>query len=198
MNKNTCISSLFVAGLAFSSHTLATEYVFDKAHTNVQFAVNHNGISNFIGQFQEFDGQFNIDEKNLTASEFQVSIRTASVDTDVKALDDHLKNADFFDVEKHPEMTFKSGKITQVSTDKYEIQGELTMLGKTLPLTLDARLNFQGRHPLASYYEQYDTEYLGFSASATLNRSDYGMATYGPMLADQVKITLETELKRTK
>lgn len=184
--------------LLSSAPTFAADYQFDKAHTNIQFAVNHNGISNFLGQFQQFDGQFEIDEKNLANSSFKVVIKTDSIDSDVTALDDHLKNEDFLNVNKYPEMTFTSHKLVQVGPNRYAVEGKLTMLGKTQPLTLDATLNFQGKHPLAAYYPQYDTQYLGFSATATLRRSDWGMNTYAPMLADQVDIRLETELKRSK
>lgn len=196
---STTLFALSTAGLlGLSSAAQATDYQFDKAHTNIQFAVNHNGISSFLGQFQQFEGSFDINEQDLTQSSFSVTIKTASVDTDVKALDDHLKNEDFFNVSQHPEMTFTSKQLVQVGPNRYAVQGDLTMLGKTLPVTLDARLNFQGKHPLAQYYPQYDTDYLGFSATTTVQRSQWGMGTYAPMLADLVDIRIETELKRSK
>jgi len=195
--KNTAtLTTSALLALTLSNTTLASDYVFDTEHTNVQFAVNHNGLSNFIGQFQSFDGKFKVNEKDLTKSSFNVTIDAASIDTDVKALDDHLKNEDFLDVARYPKITFKSGKITQVSNDRYAVEGELTMHGQTRPVTLDARLNFQGRHPLADYFDQYNRDYVGFSASTTLLRSDFGMTTYAPALADQVNIRIETELKR--
>lgn len=197
MKKALSVVALASMGFLASLPALATDYVFDKAHTNIQFSVNHNGLSNFLGQFQAFDGQFKIDEKDLTKSSFNVVVKTASVDTDVKALDDHLRNQDFFDVTKHPEMTFKSREIIKISGDKYAVKGDLTLLGKTLPVTLDTRLNFQGKHPLASFFDQYNTDYLGFSATTSIRRSDFGMTTYAPALADQVNIILEAELKRT-
>ncbi|WP_261841224.1 YceI family protein [Aliamphritea ceti] len=193
MKKTLALCSL---GLVMALPATAADYEFDKAHTNVQFGISHNGLSNFLGQFQDFTGKFDIDEKDLTKSSFDVIIKTASVDTDVPALDDHLKNADFFDVNKYPEMRFKSERIVQISADKYAVEGQLTMLDKTLPVTLDTRLNFQGRHPLADFFPAYDTQYLGFSATASIRRTEFGMMTYAPMLADQVNITLEAELKR--
>lgn len=193
MKKTLALCSL---GLVMALPAAAADYEFDKAHTNVQFGISHNGLSNFLGQFQDFAGKFDIDEKDLTKSAFDVVIKTASVDTDVPALDDHLKNADFFDVNKYPEIRFKSERIVQISADKYAVEGQLTMLDKTLPVTLDARLNFQGRHPLADFFPAYDTQYLGFSATASIRRTEFGMMTYAPMLADQVNITLEAELKR--
>ncbi len=193
MKKTLALCSL---GVAMALPVSAADYTFDKAHTNVQFGVSHNGLSNFLGQFQDFSGTFDINEEDLTQSSFEVVIQTASVDTDVPALDDHLKNADFFDVGKYPQMRFKSERIVQVTANKYAVEGQLTMLDKTLPVTLDAQLNFQGRHPLADFFPVYDTRYLGFSATASIRRTDFGMTTYAPMLGDQVNITLEAELKR--
>lgn len=183
-------------GLATALPVSAADYEFDKAHTNIQFGISHSGMSSFLGQFQDFTGKFDINEEDLTQSSFDVVINTASVDSDVPALDDHLKNKDFFDVSKYPEMRFKSERIVQVAADKYAVEGQLTMLDKTLPVTLDTRLNFQGRHPLADFFPAYDTQYLGFSATATIRRTEFGMGYKAPMLGDQVNITIETELKR--
>jgi len=192
--KHAFTCALLASSLSFTAS--AADYVFDKDHTNIQFAVSHNGLSNFIGQFQGFEGKFKIDEKDLTASSFSVEIDADSIDTDVPALDKHLKQDDFLDVAKYPKLRFVSQGIRQVSSDKYAVTGELTMHGVTKPVTLDARLNFQGRHPLADFYDNYKTDYLGFSATTSINRSDFGISTFAPMLADQVEIRLEAELKK--
>ena len=172
-------------------------YSFDKPHTNIMFSVGHLGLSNFKGQFQEYDGTVVFDQEDVTNSSVRVTIKTASVDTDVAALDEHLLNADFFDAEKYPEIRFESTKVEKVYKDQFYITGNLSMHGVTKAVTLTARLNYAGPHPLAKFNEKYkDAYYAGFAAETTLRRSEFGIDRYVPMVSDEVRLIIDVELRR--
>lgn len=167
-------------------------YTFDKAHTQILFFVNHLGFSNSQGEFHEYDGFFNFDRENPENSKIDVTIKTSSIDMDDKEWDDHMKNEDFFHVEKFPTMTFKSTDIEVSGENTADITGDLTLLGVTKPVTLNVTHNKSGRHPYSGKYVS------GFSATTTLKRSDFGM-TYGlPAVGDEVEIILEVEGIRTE
>ncbi|MGH1374847.1 MAG: YceI family protein [Alphaproteobacteria bacterium] len=163
------------------------EYEFDKVHTQVLFFVNHIGFSNSQGEFHDYDGHFVFDREHPENSSVEVTIQTASIDMDDKAWDDHMKNKDFFDVEKFPAMTFKSTMIKVTGEKTADIIGDLTILGVTKPATLNVTYNKSDIHPFSKKYVS------GFSATAKVKRSEYGM-NYGlPVIADDVEIRIEVE-----
>jgi len=165
----------------------AERYVFDTAHTNVLFFVSHLGFSRMQGEFRTFDGGFTFDSENVGGSSTEVTIDTASVDTDHEGLDKHLRSADFFNVGKFPTMTFVSSGIERTGDNTGQITGTLTMLGVAKPVTLDVTFNKAGVHPINGSYV------AGFSARGSIKRSDFGM-TYGvPAIGDDVEIVLEVE-----
>lgn len=172
---------------ADSSTSPAEHYVFDTAHTQILFFVNHLGFSMSQGEFHDYDGGFTFDRENPENSSIDVSIKTASIDMDSEKWDDHMRNADFFDVENHPEMTFKSTNIEVTGDNTANITGDLTLLGVTKPVTLAVTHNKSGQHPFNKKMV------AGFSATATIQRSEWGM-NYGlPGVGDDVEIRLEVE-----
>ncbi|PVZ71962.1 YceI family protein [Pelagibaculum spongiae] len=185
---------LFAAG----AQAAPADYQFDQAHSKVLFKVNHHGLSNFRGQFADFDGQVTLDLDKIENSKLDIIIDPASVDTDVAALDKHLKNADFFDVTKYPQARFVSKNFRAITKARYAVEGELTMHGVTKPVTLFATLNFDGQHPLGKYVPSYKGNWAGVSANATILRSDFGMNTYVPAVGDEIQLEFELELKQKK
>lgn len=162
-------------------------YDFDTAHTQILFFVDHLGFSTSQGEFHEYEGHFTFDRERPEKSVIDVTIKTASIDMDDKAWDDHMKNEDFFNVEQFPDMTFKSTSIKVLGKDKADITGDLTILGVTKPVTLNVKHNKSDKHAFSGKYVS------GFSASATIKRSEFGM-TYGlPMIGDDVEIMIEVE-----
>jgi polyisoprenoid-binding protein YceI len=162
-------------------------YDFDKAHTQILFFVNHLGFSNSQGEFHDYDGSFVFDRGEPEKSSVEVTIQTASIDMDDEKWDAHMKNADFFDVEKFPAMTFKSTEIEVTGENTANIVGDLTLLGVSKPVVLAVTHNKSGKHPFG------DKFVAGFSASAAIKRSDFGM-NYGlPMVGDEVQIRIEVE-----
>ena len=177
----------------------ANTYTFDKGHTKILFFWNHLGLSNQSARFDDFDGQLVFDPEKVETSKIDVTIKTASVDTDVPVFDDHLKSADFFNAEKHPEITFVSTGVRKTGIETGQVDGDLTINGVTKPVTLDVTFNFMGEHPLSAFNENYKgAQYAAFSARTRVLRSDFNVGLYAPLTSDTVDIMIETELRKVE
>lgn len=183
------LSLLLAVAFLSSSPAIAAadKFKFDTAHTQVMFSVSHMGFSFSHGRFLKFDGSFTFDEEKPETSTVEMTIDTTGIDMGLKAWDDHLKGADFFNVEKFPSMTFKTTKVEKTGEKTGKVTGDLTLLGVTKPVTLDVTYNGSGIHPYSKSYV------AGFSGVGTLKRSDFGM-TYGlPGVGDDVTLKIEVE-----
>ena len=170
-----------------NANAAAESYTFDQAHTQILFFVNHLGFSMSQGEFHQVDGDFKIDHENPANSVIDVAIQTDSIDMDHDKWTAHMKNADFFDVENHPEMTFKSTNIELTGEKTANVTGDLTILGVTKPVTLAVTHNKTGKNPFSG------NDTIGFSASGNIKRSEFGM-NYGlPNVGDDVELRLEVE-----
>ncbi len=187
--------TLALAGPAQAAET----FTFDKGHTEIIFAYNHLGNSTQHGTFDDYDGTVVIDEQDPTKSSVDVTIKAASINTGVSALDDHLRSSDFFDVETFPDIRFVSTSVKAIGKSQVEIAGDLTIKDNTRPVVMVASLNFKGEHPLSAFVEAYkDKHVAGMSASAQLLRSDFGVGAFAPLTGDLVDLTIETELFRAE
>ena len=162
-------------------------YEFDKAHTQILFFVDHIGFSKSQGEFHEYEGGFTFNRADPENSKVEVSIQTSSIDMDDEKWNKHMKNSDFFDVEKFPTMSFKSTKIKKTGDKTGTITGDLTILETTKPVTLDVVFNKAAVHPFNQKYV------AGFSAKAKIKRSEFGMKYGLPLLGDEVDIMIEVE-----
>jgi polyisoprenoid-binding protein YceI len=162
-------------------------YEFDKSHSNLSFSYNHLGYSTTDGRFGKWDAKLMIDAEKPENSSIEMTIDTSSLDTFWPERDTHFKSADFFDVAKFPEATFKSTKVTKTGDKTLKIDGDLTIKGITKPATLDVTVTAFGEHPMAK------KPAAGFAATATIKRSDYGMNMYTPYVGDDVTIVLHAE-----
>lgn len=170
-----------------TTNIYADNYTLEPVHTQILFFCDHLGFSKSQGEFMQFDGSFTFDPEKPENSSAEVSINTASINMDNQKWDDHMKNEDFFNVEKYPSMTFKSTKVENITSNEMNLQGELTMLGQTHPVILKVTHNKSGVHPFSGKF------IAGFSATTTVKRSQFGM-TYGlPALGDDIEIRLEVE-----
>ena len=168
-------------------------YKLDPEHTIVAFLVDHIGFAKMLGRFNKVEGSFVYDEETQTLSDLKVIVHTASVDTDHKRRDDHIRNKDFLHVKKYPQMVFEADGGVPESKTQGKVEGTLTLLGQTKPLTLSVTLNKSDVYPFG-----HSRHTLGISARAAVNRSEYGM-TYGVaagMVGDVVDIIIETEAIR--
>jgi polyisoprenoid-binding protein YceI len=176
-----------VAAPAFAADT----FTFDAGHTYIGFEIDHLGFSKTLGEFQKYDGTLNLDRANLANSSIEVTIDTGSIDTDQADFDEHLKSADFFNVAAHPTMTFKSTKVEDLGNGALKVTGDFTMLGQTRRVVLDAKLNKIAPHPFRP-----TLEVAGFSATTTIDRTQWGFDKYAPAIGAEVKIRIETEFNR--
>lgn len=180
------LTLLGLSGLPLAGHA-ADHYQFDKTHTQILFFVDHLGFSKSQGEFHDYDGGFSFDPADWSKSSLEVVIRTHSIDMDDYRWDKHLRDADFFNVAEFPTMTFRSTEVERTGDKTGLVHGELTLLGTTKPLALELTFNKAGIHPKSKKF------IAGFSARATVKRSEFGM-TYGlPMVGDDVEVRLEVE-----
>jgi polyisoprenoid-binding protein YceI len=139
------------------------------------------------GDFTKFDIDLKVDPENLANSTVSASIDTSTVDMRHGGLNDHLKNKDFFNVAQFPTMTFETTGVTQSGEGKLAVAGNLTLLGVTKPVTLDVTVNKIGEHPMRK------VPWVGFNATATIKRSEFGMSYAVPAVGDDIKISIGLE-----
>ncbi len=195
MNRDSWISRFLIATslLAFASLGHAAEYVIDPVHSHAGFTIRHL-VSKVPGQFKELEGSFTFNPKKPKASTGTFTIQAASIDTGNEKRDGHLRSADFFDVEKYPTLTLKNVKLKPVKKEKnkYTLKSDLTIHGVTKPVTFEVEhLGTMG-------------DKIGFTASATINRKDYGVAwnkvleAGSLLIGNNVKITIHVEATEKK
>ncbi len=150
------------------------------------------GFSTYYGFFGDLDAKLDYDPKSPAKSTLEATINLNGLVTNDAKLDENLKSADYFDVAKFPVATFKSTKISMTAAAKGQITGDLTLHGVTKPVRLDVTLHGAGTNPVTQDY------ILGFDATGTLSRSDFGIKTLVPFVGDQVKLIISCEFDRIK
>ncbi len=186
-----CLSALVMATTA-----QAELYELDQGHTEVRFYYNHAGLTQQSGEWRSIDGKIEFDPADVAATQIFVRIDASSVDTGVPALDDHLKSADFFEVETYPEIVFQSKSAVQTGANTLRMTGDLTIKDATAPAVLDVELTFSGAHPLGGFVPYYEGEWVGVEATATLLRSDFGVGAYAPLTSDEVQLKISAEMRQ--
>lgn len=165
----------------------------DSAHSLIQFSVRHMMISTVRGRFEKFGGTIDFDENDPTNATVDIEIDVASINTNEQQRDDHLRSADFFEVDKYPTMTFKSTRIEKADDSHGRIIGDLTIKNITKEVVLDAEFAGVAKSP-------WGTTSAGASATAKINREDWDLTwnqaleTGGVLVGKEIKITLELEL----
>jgi polyisoprenoid-binding protein YceI len=177
-------SAAIICNQAFAAET----YTLDPMHTQTIFTVNHLGYSTVTGNFHDIKGTVVLDRQKPTNSTVDVTIGTGTVDTGVAPRDADLRSDHFFNVDKFPTMTFKSTKVVKTGADKADVEGDLTILGITKPLTLKVSLNRSAPDQMRA-----NNNVVGFTGTGKLKRSDFGMTTYLPYLGDEIDITVNSE-----
>lgn len=182
--------ALLSAALALAS-TVAiaapVTYKIDPNHTDVVARWSHFGFSHPIANFLQADGTLVYDAAKPTASRVEVTLPLAGLDAQVPDLTEHLRSADFFDAAQFPNATFKSTSVKAAGKGKLIVIGDLTIKGVTKPVTLNVTFNKAGVHPLGK------REAIGFDATATVKRSEFGLGAYVPNVSDEVTLTITTE-----
>ncbi|HEX7872242.1 MAG TPA: YceI family protein [Sphingobium sp.] len=169
----------------------AGNYTIDSAHTLAQFSVNHFGINDFFGTLPGATGTLSIDPKALATAKLDVSVPVATLSTTNKVLDGELVSADWLDAGKYPAIRFVSTKVTRTGKNTATIAGNLTLHGVTKPATLNATFQAAAVNPMKKVYT------LGFKATGTINRSDFGVSKYVPMVSDATQLTITAAFEKT-
>ena len=172
-----------------------TTWSIDPAHSHVEFAIRHLMIATVKGRFGIVRGTVQADDADPAKGRASIEIDVDSIDTRESQRDAHLKSADFFDAERFPTITFTSTRITDVSGDRFNLIGDLTMHGVTREVALDVTSEGRNRDP-------WGGERAGFTATTKIKRSEFGLTwnqaleTGGVLVGDDVKVSLEIELVR--
>ncbi|MDB5688958.1 MAG: hypothetical protein JWL91_834 [Sphingomonas bacterium] len=177
-------------GAPDAARVTAGTYKVDPNHTQVVWSVNHLGFSNLYGMFGAKGGSLTIDPKNLAAAKVSIEFSTADLSVTSTQFGTHLKSGDFFDVSKFPTATFVSTGV-QASGTSAKIMGNLTVHGVTRPVTLDAKLMGAGPNPMSK------AATVGFTATATVKRSEFGLGMATPVVSDDVTLHITAAFEKT-
>ena len=168
---------------------IAGDYTLDVAHSRLGFSARHAMVTTVRGAFKDFEGTAHVDTANPANSKVELTIRTDSIDTGVADRDAHLRSADFFEIESHPEITFTSTNVER-DGDDWTITGDLTIKGTTQPVTVEFESTGSARDPFGNLR-------IGFEGHTTLSRKDWGLTwnaaleTGGFLVSDKIKLEFD-------
>jgi polyisoprenoid-binding protein YceI len=165
-------------------------YELDEEHAYITFSYSHMGLSHPVVHFKDFEARLDLDGRTLAESSVTVTIDAASIDSGVAALDREFTGDAFFDVGRYPNITFASTALEEVSETAARLSGDLTVLGTTRPVVLDVEIND------ASMNRMTRKEMIGFSASGTIRRSDFGLTAYSDLVGDELRLNIQVEFVR--
>ena len=167
-------------------------YNIDPSHSRLGFTVRHMGFSKVRGSFEQFEGTIHLDPDDLSTLEAETTVQTQSITTNEADRDEHLRSADFFEIETYPAITFKSTEVRDVSGNSFALVGELTIHGETQTVELEGEYQGTGTDP-------WGGTRVAFEASTQINRKDYGLnwnqvlEAGGVLVSEKVDITLEVQ-----
>ncbi|HDU7924293.1 polyisoprenoid-binding protein [Acinetobacter baumannii] len=187
MHLKTLSFGLAVALASTATLAAPVDYKIDPTHTATVFSWNHFGFSTPSANFSDIQGVIKVDNAKPANSSVNVTIPLSSVNTNVPALDKEFQEEAWFNAAKYPNITFKSTKVETKDKKHFKITGDLTVKGITKPVVLDAVLNKQGEHPMAK------VPAIGFNATTSFNRSDFGLGNYVPNVGDKITVNITTE-----
>lgn len=162
-------------------------YQLDPKHTMVLATWSHFGYSNPVAGFSQVEGALVYDRDDVAASRVEVTLPLAGLHAFVPAFNEHLRGPDFFDAAAHPEVRFRSTSVASAGERRLKVGGDLTIKGITRPVVLDVTLNADAPHPMAK------RPAIGFDATTTIRRSEFGMGKLVPQVSDEVVLRITTE-----
>jgi len=168
ISKRLRLFGIALTAMLTSSAGMAAEYTVDLSHAFIQFRISHLGYSVLVGRFNDFSGEFTWDKQHPETAAIDISIKTASIDTNWAERDKHIRGSDFLDVDKFPEATFKSTKYTGDALSG-RLDGILTLHGVSKPIALEVKSIGEGEDPWGGYR-------AGFAATTTLYRNEFGIS----------------------
>ncbi|PZU06896.1 YceI family protein [Sphingomonas sp.] len=168
----------------------AGTYKVETNHTLAEFTVNHFGFNDFFGVIPGATGSLTLDPKAIGSAKLDVSLPVERISTTNSILDGELKSADWFDAAKYPTIRFVSQQVVQTGANSARISGTITMHGVSKPMVLDATFGGAGVNMMSKAYT------IGFSATGTLKRSEFGVSKYVPAVSDEVRIKISVAFEK--
>ena len=187
MNLKRIVLASALTLAVFGAGAAEVTYKIDPTHTMVLASWNHFGYSNPTANFGDVSGTIAYDADAPEKSSVEVVLPMSGIDSFVPKLDEHLKSSDFFDAGQFPQATFKSTSVRVVGDGRLEVTGNLDLHGVTRPVVLDVTLNKAEVHPMMKVPS------IGFDATTTIKRSEFGINKYVPMVSDEVTLRITTE-----
>lgn len=194
MRKLSFLAALLVLGVP--GFAIAAPWVFDPAHSAVQFKVRHLMVSYVRGDFEKVSATVHYDEKDISKSRAEVVIDANSINTRIRQRDDHLRSADFLDAAKHPTIAFRSKRVERAGEGRLKVTGDLTLRGVTKEVVLDVE------GPTPPIKDMQGDIRVGGQATTTISRKDFGLTwnraleTGGVVVGDEVEITIDLQIHR--
>jgi polyisoprenoid-binding protein YceI len=187
MFKRTALAIAFLGFCIVAAPAAAEKvrYKLDPNHTIVLASWNHFGFSNPVANFGQVDGQLDYDPANPAASGVRVVLPLTGLNSFVPKFDEHLRSADFFDAARYPTVVFQSTRTEAAGEGKLKVTGDLTIRDITKPVVLDVTLNKAGI--------RQGRPAVGFDATTTIRRSEFGLGLYAPNVSDEVTLRISTE-----
>ena len=187
MLKNA-LAALVLGSALMGGQAMAADYAIDKQgqHAFVNFKISHLGYSWLYGTFKDFDGTFSYDAANPEASNVNVTLKTASVDTNHAERDKHLRSADFLNVSKHDTATFESTSVKSTGEGTADVTGNLTLNGVTKPVVIAAKFIGEGKDPWGGYR-------AGFEGTTTLKLKDFDITKDLGPASETVELIISVE-----
>ncbi len=174
----------------FQAFAAKEKYEFDRGHTRIFFEVNHLGFSDYRGMFHEYAGGFVFDTDKLEESSIEVTVDMSSADMYFEKMNEHLLNEDLLHVTKYPDAKFVSTAVKPKGKDRAQVTGNLTLLGVTKPVVLDVQFNRAAENPFSKKFTR------GFTATGTIDRTEFGIDYAVPLVSKEVKLTISVEAYR--
>ena len=183
-----------LSALSAVQAALADVWVLDKTTTTVHFDYDYLGLSRQSGRFKDIEGRLELSPTEPERGAVDITIKAFAVSTGVAELDKLLRSPDFLDTARHPTIRFRSVGVRPAGERQGKVDGELTLMGVTWPVSLDVRWNYTGEHPLAAVNPSYAGKWVsGFSARTVIERSRWGLKRGIPLISDQIEIRIEAE-----
>jgi polyisoprenoid-binding protein YceI len=186
MKKITFYSAIALLSFSFVLSE-AIDWTSDAAHSRLGFSIRHLGVNDVNGEFKKFDVKLNAPNGDFEGCSIDMTADASSIYTGIDMRDNHLKTADFLDVEKFPKLSFKSSSVVKLKKGVFQVNGILTMHGVTKSVVLTASHN-------GTVKTESGKNLAGFKLAGTVKRSDFGIGNTTPVLSDEVKLLCDLEV----